>query len=83
MKNFQYYGGKGIRVCDEWQNYIAFALWARSNGYQEGLSIERKDSNGNYEPSNCEWISRAENTRRTSLTIPRDSKGRLMRRVTS
>lgn len=61
------YGGRGIRVCDEWQRYEAFRDWALANGYREGLSIERIDFNGNYEPSNCTWISntlQARNTRR-------------------
>lgn len=50
------YGGRGITVCDEWQEYIPFKEWAIATGYKEGLSIERKDVNGNYEPNNCYWI---------------------------
>jgi hypothetical protein len=62
--HWQYYGGKGVRVCDEWQDYEAFRRWAFSNGYEPGLTIERKRSNGNYEPENCEWITSAENNSR-------------------
>ena len=64
---YKYYGAKGVRVCDEWrENYAAFAKWARENGYKEhaGLSIDRIDSNGNYEPQNCRIISLFENRSR-------------------
>ena len=51
------YGGRGIRVCDEWRNsFKNFAEWAFSSGYTNGLSIERKNVDGNYEPNNCLWI---------------------------
>jgi len=66
-KNYQNYGGRGISVCDEWKDYIVFRSWALGNGYRDGLSIDRVDVNGNYEPSNCRWASdlvQANNTRR-------------------
>lgn len=62
-----YYGGKGIKVCAEWFDIQAFYGWAMSNGYREGLSIDRVDSDGDYNPSNCRWITVAENTRRAHL----------------
>tara|TARA_R110000744_G_scaffold147303_1_gene260270 strand:+ start:407 stop:643 length:237 start_codon:yes stop_codon:yes gene_type:complete len=62
-----YYGGKGVKVCEAWQDIVTFYNWAQDNGYEEGLSIDRVDSEGDYEPSNCRWITLAENTRRAHL----------------
>ena len=64
---YKYYGGRGIKVCNEWQDFEPFYKWAISNGYADNLTIDRIDVNGNYEPSNCRWITLKEqqmNTRR-------------------
>lgn len=55
-KNYEKYGGRGIRICTEWLNDPKiFFDWAIKNGYKEGLSIDRINVNGNYEPDNCRW----------------------------
>lgn len=59
------YFEKGIQVCDEWKdNFSAFEKWALSNGYKDNLVIDRINSNGNYEPGNCRWITQSENAAR-------------------
>lgn len=56
--NYSFYGGRGIKVCAEWKNdFPAFRDWALENGYTDDLSIDRIDSDGDYEPSNCRWIT--------------------------
>lgn len=57
------YGGRGIRVCDEWQqSFVAFKDWAFENGYTDGLTIDRIDRNGHYCPENCQWLTREDNS---------------------
>ena len=66
--SYKYYGGRGITICNEWLlDFMNFYNWAIDNNYKEGLSIDRIDSDGNYEPSNCRWVTakeQANNTRR-------------------
>ena len=65
-KNVQYknYGGRGIKICDEWLNdKMLFYNWAMNNGYQDNLTIDRIDVNSNYEPSNCRWTTRLQQNR--------------------
>lgn len=86
-RNFENYGGRGITVCDEWLNnekisygkhshyvtkgFSAFKKWALSNGYKEGLSIDRIDNNQGYFPSNCHWVDSKiqNNNRRNNILI--------------
>lgn len=69
--DFYRYGGRGITVCKEWnESFISFRDWAMGNGYSSKLSIDRKNVNGNYEPSNCRWatpVQQARNTRRNRI----------------
>lgn len=69
--NYANYGGRGIKVCDEWLEYENFKKWALSNGYSDNLSIDRINVNGNYEPKNCSWATNEEqsNNRRCSHYI--------------
>lgn len=60
----KYYGGRGIKVCSEWNNsFESFRDWALANGYKKGLEIDRIDNDGNYEPENCQFVTRKEQTR--------------------
>jgi hypothetical protein len=63
-KSYQWSGAKGIKVCKEWQKFEPFYDWAMKNGYGPELSIDRKDNNLDYCPENCQWLTRAENTRK-------------------
>lgn len=63
-KVYSYYGLKGIAVCSDWSEFSIFREWAFSNGYRPGLSIDRLDSEGDYYPANCEWVTRSENSKR-------------------
>lgn len=70
--NFIYYcnyGGRDIKICDEWLNDFAlFYNWAINNGYEEGLTIDRINNDGDYESSNCRWVTRAEQNRNKRKT---------------
>ncbi len=66
-KSYQHYGGRGIKVCEEWHSFIPFMEWSMQNGYEENLSIDRIENDGNYCPENCRWVTHKEqcnNTRR-------------------
>ena len=70
------YGGRGISVCCEWAEYKNFKEWAISNGYTDDLTIDRVNNDGNYEPSNCRWVSMHEQSRnrRTNVFITYNGK---------
>ena len=56
------YGARGIKICKEWDSYANFRKWALSSGYHKGLTIDRTDNDGNYEPSNCRWVTKSVNS---------------------
>jgi hypothetical protein len=71
----KYYYDKGIFVCDEWKTYLHFKKWAILNGYKEGLTIDRIDSNKGYNPSNCRFVTSQINTLNRDCTIKVNYKG--------
>jgi len=62
--HYYLYGGRGVKVCDEWQKSDNFLKWAYANGYADNLELDRKDPDGDYEPNNCRWVTHAENIKR-------------------
>jgi hypothetical protein len=70
-KDYSIYGGRGIKVCDEWKtDFAVFRDWAMANGYRDDLSIDRIDNNGNYEPSNCRWVDCKTQVKNRRNTLP-------------
>lgn len=77
-QDFKNYGGRGILLCDEWNNFEGFYRWAMQSGYQIGLTIDRKNNNGNYCPDNCHWIPRPLQTRNQRTNVYYEWRGKKM-----
>ena len=81
-KKYKNYGGRGITICCEWLNdFKVFYDWAINNGYKEGLTIDRIDVNGNYEPNNCRWVNwkTQQNNRRNNHYITYNNETHTMK----
>jgi DNA-directed RNA polymerase subunit RPC12/RpoP len=75
-KYYKNYGGRGITICDEWKNdFMSFYNWSIENGYKEGLSIDRINNDGNYEPLNCRWTTRNIQQRNTRAIYGTNTSG--------
>ncbi len=73
---YKYWGGRGIYVCEQWKNDAgAFCEWALSNGWKQGLTIDRIENDGHYEPSNCRFVTKAEQNRNTRLLYAHNTSG--------
>lgn len=68
---YRIYGKRGIKVCEEWHDFETFYDWAVENGYERGLTIDRINVNGDYEPDNCRWatIREQNNNKRNTIFI--------------
>jgi hypothetical protein len=77
-KSYKWYGGRGITICEEWANdFQSFYNWALENGYSDDLTIDRIDVNGNYEPSNCRWVTFKEQQRNKSNNVYIEYNGQI------
>ena len=69
-KSYKRYGGRGIKMCDEWLgDYKKFEDWCLNNGFKEGLAIDRIDNDGNYAPNNCRFVTTKENNQNRNTTV--------------
>ena len=74
---FNYYGGKGITVCAEWMDFQEYKKWSLENGYNDTMTMDRIDSDKNYEPSNCRWISKSENSKKSCMKTAKTVREKL------
>lgn len=76
-KSYKDYGKRGISVCDEWKyDFKSFYEWAMVNGYSDDLTIERKDTNGDYCPENCCWIPKSEQAKNRRVNYKIEYNGK-------
>ena len=73
---YKHYGGRGITICDEWcDSPILFVDWALNNGYKKGLSVDRENNNGNYNPDNCRFITQKQSSYNKRLLPSHNTTG--------
>lgn len=65
--NYRWYGGKDIQCCEEWNKFEEFRSWALEHGYADGLELDRIDSDKDYEPKNCRWVTKKQNIRNRDM----------------
>ena len=70
-QSYKNYGGRGIKLSKDWENFKSFYNWSIKNGYKKGLSIDRINNDGNYSPDNCQWITVSENTAKANKNLVR------------
>ena len=70
-RNYPFYGGRGITVCQEWHDIEKFEKWAIASGFEAGLTLDRINPNGDYSPQNCRWASKRQqaNNRRNTVYL--------------
>lgn len=77
--NYKNYGKRHIRVCDEWmKDFESFSKWAKENGYKKGLTIDRINVDGNYEPNNCRWVDNKTQCRNKRNNVLIEFNGNLL-----
>ena len=70
VSSYKNYGGRGITICDDWVNsFTSFKLWAESNGYDDSLTLDRKNNNDGYYPENCRWVTPKDQSRNMRKNI--------------
>jgi hypothetical protein len=75
------YGGRGIKVCDEWKTFQGFLGWDKLVDWKSGLQIDRIDTNGDYHPENCRWATIQENSQNRTTTVLSPFAVRAIRRM--
>lgn len=74
--SYKNYGGRGIKICDEWDEFLNFYNWAIYNGYSDNLTLDRIDNNSGYRPDNCRWVTVKEqcNNQRKNIYVTYNGK---------
>lgn len=75
--DYKWYGGLGIKICDEWNDFSKFREWAVKNGYKRGLTIERINGMSDYCPDNCAWITIQEQQKNRKNVLRYEYNGEL------